>query len=108
MSWTPPSKGNRPLCLGELLRDITDHFLMLTATPHKGDPANFTLFLQLLDRDAYADVKSIKEAMTGVEPLFTSAAPRRPWSISRNASRMAPGRRGVFSPSAFPTRSLSI
>ena len=49
--------------LGELLRDSTDHMLLLTATPHKGDPQNFTLFLQLLDRDAYADVKSIHEAM---------------------------------------------
>ena len=49
--------------LGELLRDGADHVLLLTATPHKGDPQNFTLFLQLLDRDAYADVKSIREAM---------------------------------------------
>ena len=49
--------------LGELLRDSTDHILLLTATPHKGDPENFTLFLQLLDRDADADVKSIREAM---------------------------------------------
>ncbi len=49
--------------LGELLRDTSDHYLLLTATPHKGDPANFTLFLQLLDRDAYADVRSIREAM---------------------------------------------
>ena len=49
--------------LGELLRDNADHVLLLTATPHKGDPQNFTMFLQLLDRDAYADVKSIREAM---------------------------------------------
>ena len=49
--------------LGEILRDSTDNILLLTATPHKGDPQNFTLFLQLLDRDAYADVKSIEEAM---------------------------------------------
>ena len=49
--------------LGELLRDSSDHLLLLTATPHKGDPLNFTLFLQLLDRDAYADVRSIHEAM---------------------------------------------
>ncbi len=49
--------------LGELLRDSADNVLLLTATPHKGDPHNFTLFLQLLDRDAYADVKSIREAM---------------------------------------------
>ena len=39
------------------------HVILLTATPHKGDPQNFTLFLQLLDRDAYADVRSIHEAM---------------------------------------------
>lgn len=49
--------------LGELLRDSADHMLLLTATPHKGDPQNFSLFLQLLDADAYADVKSIREAM---------------------------------------------
>lgn len=49
--------------LGELLRDNTDHILLLTATPHKGDPKNFTLFLQLLDQDVYADVLSIREAM---------------------------------------------
>lgn len=49
--------------LGELLRDSADHILLLTATPHKGDPQNFSLFLQLLDADAYADVKSIREAM---------------------------------------------
>ena len=49
--------------LGEILRDSADHILLLTATPHKGDPKNFTLFLQLLDQDAYADVKSIRQAM---------------------------------------------
>ena len=49
--------------LGELLRDSSDHLLLLTATPHKGDPNNFSLFLQLLDADAYADVRSIHQAM---------------------------------------------
>ncbi len=49
--------------LGELLRDTADHMLLLTATPHKGDPENFSLFLQLLDADAYANVRSIREAM---------------------------------------------
>jgi superfamily II DNA or RNA helicase len=64
MSWTPPSRKTARYALGELLRDSADHILLLTATPHKGDPANFSLFLQLLDSDAYADVKSIREAMT--------------------------------------------
>lgn len=63
MSWTPPSRKTSRYALGELLRDTSDHMLMLTATPHKGDPVNFSLFLQLLDQDAYADVRSIREAM---------------------------------------------
>src|SRR6266852_2600270 len=63
MSWTPPARKTARYALGELLRDASDHILLLTATPHKGDPVNFSLFLQLLDADAYADVKSIREAM---------------------------------------------
>lgn len=63
MSWTPPSRKTARYALGEILRDTSDHFLLLTATPHKGDPSNFSLFLQLLDYDAYADVHSIHEAM---------------------------------------------
>src|SRR5271169_4242140 len=63
MSWSPPSRKTARYALGELLRDSSDHLLLLTATPHKGDPVNFSLFLQLLDEDAYADVKSIREAM---------------------------------------------
>jgi superfamily II DNA or RNA helicase len=63
MSWSPPARKTTRYALGELLRDRSDHMLLLTATPHKGDPANFSLFLQLLDPDAYADVKSIREAM---------------------------------------------
>ena len=63
MSARDESHKSQRYRLGELLRDNTDHLLLLTATPHKGDPQNFTLFLQLLDRDAYADVKSIRGAM---------------------------------------------
>ena len=49
--------------LGEALSGMTDHFLLMTATPHKGDPENFCLFLELLDRDVYGNVKSLEEAM---------------------------------------------
>lgn len=49
--------------LGESLSEMTDHFLLMTATPHKGDPANFCLFLGLLDPDVYGDVKSLEEAI---------------------------------------------
>src|SRR5271157_3338685 len=63
MSWTPPSRKTSRYALGELLRDSSDHLLLLTATPHKGDPANFSLFLQLLDADAFANIRSIHQAM---------------------------------------------
>ena len=48
--------------LGEFLRERTDHLLFLTATPHKGDPDNFALLLQLLDRDLYATGDILAEA----------------------------------------------
>jgi len=56
--------------LGEFMREKTSHFLLLTGTPHKGDPENFCLFLQLLDQEAYADVRSIQEAMQRREAPF--------------------------------------
>ena len=49
---------------------MTDHFLLMTATPHKGDPENFCLFLALLDRDVYGNVKSLEEAMRRNEAPF--------------------------------------
>ena len=63
MSAADETHKNLRYKLGELLRDTSDHLLLLTATPHKGDPVNFSFFLQLLDADAYADVKSIRQAM---------------------------------------------
>ena len=71
MSARDESHKSQRYKLGELLRDSSDHILLLTATPHKGDPANFSLFLQLLDRDAYADVRSIRQAMdAGRAPFY--------------------------------------
>lgn len=49
--------------LGKQLSEMTDHYLLMTATPHKGDPKNFCLFLELLDSDVYGDVKSLEDAM---------------------------------------------
>src|SRR5205807_2076317 len=56
--------------LGEALSERTDHYLLMTATPHKGDPDNFCLFLSLLDRDVYGDVQSLDEAMNRHEAPF--------------------------------------
>lgn len=63
MSASDPEHKTERYRLGELLSAQTDHFLLMTGTPHKGDPENFCLFLRLLDRDVYADVRSLQEAM---------------------------------------------
>ena len=73
--------------LGEILRDKTAHLLLLTATPHKGDPANFSLFLQLLDQEAYADVKSIHDAM---ERREAACYLRRTKEVMQNFPRLQP------------------
>lgn len=39
--------------LGEQLREITRHLLLLTATPHNGDNESFQAFLSLLDPDRF-------------------------------------------------------
>lgn len=49
--------------LGESLSEMTDYYLLMTATPHKGETKNFNLFLKLLDRDVYGDVKSLELAI---------------------------------------------
>ena len=49
--------------LGQSLSEMTDHYLLMTATPHKGDPENFRLFLELLDKDIYGDIRSLQVAM---------------------------------------------
>jgi superfamily II DNA or RNA helicase len=49
--------------LGENLSERTDHFLLMTATPHKGDKKQFQLFMRLLDKDVYADIASLDEAL---------------------------------------------
>lgn len=63
MSAYSPDKKTLAYQLGESLSQMTDHFLLMTATPHKGDPDNFRLFLELLDKDVYGDIKSLEEAM---------------------------------------------
>lgn len=40
--------------LGEMLGDISRHFLLMTATPHSGKEEDFQLFLSLLDKDRFA------------------------------------------------------
>ncbi len=56
--------------LGESLSKMTDHFLLMTATPHKGDPEHFRRFLALLDPDVYGSIESLQQAMREHEAPF--------------------------------------
>lgn len=57
--------------LGEVLSKTANHLLFLTATPHKGDPENFRLFLDLLVSGFFATKKSIEESLKNRDnPLF--------------------------------------
>jgi SNF2 family N-terminal domain. len=57
--------------LGESLSRITEHFLLLTATPHKGDPENFRLFLDLLEPGFFATNELLQESIRNKDnPLF--------------------------------------
>lgn len=57
--------------LGEVLSRSTDHLILLTATPHKGDPENFRLFLDLLIPGFFATQELINESLKNKDnPLF--------------------------------------
>lgn len=48
--------------LGEVLSKTSRYLLFLTATPHRGDPENFRLLLELLEPGMYATVDILSEA----------------------------------------------
>ncbi|MGQ9834347.1 MAG: DEAD/DEAH box helicase, partial [Candidatus Villigracilaceae bacterium] len=57
--------------LGELLSRNSTQLLFLTATPHRGDPENFRLFLDLLQPGAFATVNMLDDSIrSGDNPLF--------------------------------------
>ena len=57
--------------LGQVLSGITTHLLFLTATPHKGDPENFRLFLDLLEPGFFATSELLAASIRNKDnPLF--------------------------------------
>ncbi len=57
--------------LGEALSSITTHILFLTATPHKGDPENFRLFLDLLEPGFFSSNEMVQKSIKNKDnPLF--------------------------------------
>jgi len=56
---------------GELFSPLTTYLLFLTATPHRGDPENFRLLLDLLEPGFFADTSMLSESIQNKDnPLF--------------------------------------
>jgi len=56
---------------GEVLGQNTNYFLFLTATPHRGDPENFRLLLDLLEPGFFANTEMLAESIRNKDnPLF--------------------------------------
>ena len=97
--------------LGETLSRNTDHLLFLTATPHKGDPENFRMFIDLLEPGFFATnemlqesvqhddnpllIRRVKEDLKDFEgkPLFL---PRYVRTISFNLGIQSPGEANLY------------
>ena len=57
--------------LGEVLSKTSTHLLFLSATPHKGDPENFRLFLDLLRPGYFSNKEILEESLRNNDnPLF--------------------------------------
>src|SRR5437016_7940069 len=78
--------------LGQLLSQITRHFLLMTATPHNGKEADFQLFMALLDGDRFegrfrdgvhvADVSDLMRRMVKENLLTFDSKPLFPERIA--------------------------
>jgi len=57
--------------LGEVLSKRTDHLLLMTATPHRGNPENFRLLLALLDADLFEQPEQFEQILRQRQmPIF--------------------------------------
>jgi SNF2 family DNA or RNA helicase len=78
--------------LGQLLSNLTRHFLLMTATPHNGKEADFQLFMALLDGDRFegrfrdgahvADVSDLMRRMVKENLLKFDGTPLFPERIA--------------------------
>ncbi len=78
--------------LGQLLSQVTRHFLLMTATPHNGKEEDFQLFMALLDGDRFegrfrdgvhaADVSDLMRRMVKERLLKFDATPLFPERIA--------------------------
>ena len=70
--WGGEVKYTKRFQVGRLLSSITNHFLLLTATPHNGKEEDFQLFMSLIDQDRFEGV-----ARSGTQTVDVTDVMRR-------------------------------
>lgn len=70
--WGGEVKYTKRFQVGRLLSSITNHFLLLTATPHNGKEEDFQLFMSLIDQDRFEGV-----ARSGTQAVDVTDVMRR-------------------------------
>ena len=70
--WGGEVKYTKRFQVGRLLSSITNHFLLLTATPHNGKKKDFQLFMSLIDQDRFEGV-----ARSGTQTVDVTDVMRR-------------------------------
>ena len=63
-------KSTKRYRLGTALRDATQHFLLMTATPHAGKEEDFQLFMRLVDPDRFEGRYRPGTHVTGADGLW--------------------------------------
>ena len=70
--WGGEVRYTKRFQVGRLLSSITNHFLLLTATPHNGKEEDFQLFMSLIDQDRFEGV-----ARSGTQAVDVTDVMRR-------------------------------
>ena len=93
--------------LGQLLSNLTRHFLLMTATPHNGKETDFQLFMALIDGDRFegrfrdgvhtADVSDLMRRMVKENLLKFDGTPLFPERIAYTVPyRLSPAEAGLY------------
>jgi superfamily II DNA or RNA helicase len=69
--------------LAERLAAMTDHLLMLTATPHHGDDDRFGHFVRLLDADLFPETHKVGDAAGQIRRDILRLGSDCPWALRR-------------------------
>ncbi len=69
--------------LAERLSSNSDHFLLLTATPHHGDEDRFAHFVRLIDPDIFPEPHKVGDEAGKLRREVLKLGPDCPWAIRR-------------------------